>query len=70
MILGCETEPGIVERTLKTIFTSKKTISAKLLRISMLEVYNETLRDLLTKETRQLEVVCFDYICNTKLFPR
>ncbi|KAF7731880.1 hypothetical protein EC973_007711 [Apophysomyces ossiformis] len=56
--MGTESEPGVIPRAVNEVFEYiKRTISKEfLLRVSYLEIYNETIRDLLAPETDNIKI--------------
>ncbi|KAI8335116.1 P-loop containing nucleoside triphosphate hydrolase protein [Chlamydoabsidia padenii] len=56
--MGTESQPGIIPRAVGEIFSYiQKTVNNEfLLRVSYLEIYNETIRDLLAPETTNINI--------------
>ncbi|KAI8341784.1 P-loop containing nucleoside triphosphate hydrolase protein [Chlamydoabsidia padenii] len=57
-MMGTESEPGIIPRAVDEVFSYIKTTMNNefLLRVSYLEIYNETIRDLLAPENDNLKI--------------
>ncbi|KAI9308257.1 kinesin motor domain-containing protein [Cunninghamella echinulata] len=57
-MMGTETEPGVIPRAVNEVFEYIKMAMNNefLLRVSYLEIYNETIRDLLAPENDQLKI--------------
>ncbi|ORZ41738.1 P-loop containing nucleoside triphosphate hydrolase protein [Catenaria anguillulae PL171] len=58
-MMGNDAQPGVIPRAVNDVFTYIKLTEGRrefLLRVSYLEIYNETIRDLLSPETRDLRI--------------
>ncbi|XP_062164418.1 kinesin-like protein KIN-7N [Alnus glutinosa] len=55
---GSETDPGIIHRAVKDIFTKIQMISDRefLIRVSYMEIYNEEINDLFAVENQKLQI--------------
>jgi len=55
---GCEGEPGIIPLAVKDVFEAIEASEGRefLVRVSYLEIYNEQMMDLLSKEVRLLPI--------------
>ncbi|KEH40003.1 putative plus-end-directed kinesin ATPase [Medicago truncatula] len=55
---GCETDPGVIPRAVKDIFSKIETMTERefLIRVSYMEIYNEEINDLLVVENQKLQI--------------
>ncbi|XP_027368144.1 kinesin-like protein KIN-7N [Abrus precatorius] len=55
---GSETDPGVIPRAVRDIFTRIETMSDRefLIRVSYMEIYNEEINDLLAVENQKLQI--------------
>jgi hypothetical protein len=67
-MMGYEDEPGIIPQAIDEVFQLiRESDKEFLLRVSYMEIYNETIRDLLNPEQKDLRIHENRHVCNVNV---